>query len=386
MRNPVLLLIAFGNFAVGMGAFGVIGLLTPVAGAFAIPPSEAAWMMSLYALVYALTSPVLVALTGRFDRAFILTGGLVVFAFGAVLAAVAPDFTTVLVARALMALGGGFITPVGASIGVALVPAEQRGRALAIVFGGLTLAQALGVPACAWIGYALGWRFAFGLVAVMTFLCAGLLWRSLPRAIAVPPTTLASLGAVLASPVLVLAVAYTALFLGGAYVVFTFLGPFAEQRFGLGRDGVTALLLVFGVGAVVGNALGGFLSDRIGPLRTLVLLGCAQIATLLPMTLLPLPMTGLFVLVLLWSVACWAFMVPQQARLAALAPPLTPVLFALNAAAIYLGGSVGSVTGGQVLRGFGFEALGPAAAGLVLVGLGSLALVASMQRRPVAGA
>jgi predicted MFS family arabinose efflux permease len=378
MSNPLLLLLAFANFAVGMGAFGVIGLLLPVGAAFALSPSQASWMMGLYALVYAFSSPLLVALTGALDRARVLVGGTLIFGLGAVLAAVAPDYSTLLGARALMALGGGLVTPVGAAIGVAAMPPEHRGRALAVVFGGLSLAQALGVPACAWLGFALGWRFAFALVAALTLAAGLLLHRLAPRGLAVPRTTLASLGQVLASPRLLLAVGFTALFLGGAYVLFTFLGPFAAARFGFGRDGVTALLLVFGLGAVAGNALGGFLTDRIGPARTLALLGVGQCATLVPITLLPLPVEAVFALVALWSVACWAFMVPQQARLAAMAPPLTPVLFALNAAAIYLGGSIGSASGGVALRAFGFAALGPAGAVLVLLSLLSLAVVARL--------
>jgi len=384
-NTPLLLALAAANFAIGMGAFGVIGLLTPVAAGFDLTPSAAGWMMSLYALVYAIASPVLVALTGRIDRAGILVGGLALFGLGAAAAALAPDFPSLLAARAVMAVGGGFITPVSAAIGVALSPPAQRGRALALVFGGITLAQAVGVPACAWLGYALGWRSAFALAALLAALCAVLLYRQVPRGLTVPRTTLASLGTVLATPLLVLALGFTVLFLGGAYVLYTFLGPFAEARYGLGRDGVTGLLLVFGGGAVVGNMLGGWLADRIGPQRCLAVLGVAQGGLALALTLLPLSQAGLFVLVGLWSVAGWAFSVPQQLRLAGLAPALTPVLFALNAAAIYLGGALGASVGGAVLRGPGFWALGPAGAVLVGLGLVSLAVVARLRRRQSPG-
>lgn len=380
MNRSLLYLLACANFAVGVGAFGVIGLLTPVAGAFTLTPSEAGAMMSLYALVYAVSSPLLIALTGAADRSRVLVGGLILFAAGAAIAALASTFGSVLAARALMAIGGGLITPVTASIGVAVTPAAHRGKALATILGGLTLAQAIGVPFCAWIGYAFGWRVAFAFVAAMTLACCAMLYRMAPRALSVPRTTLATLGRVLASPRLVLAISFTAFFLGGAYAFYTFLAPYAEARYALGRDGVTALLAVFGVGAVVGNMIGGWLTDRIGPVRTLALLGCAQTLALIPMTLLPLPPLGLGALIALWSCACWAFMVPQQARLVALAAPLTPVLFALNAAAIYLGGSIGSIAGGNALRHLGYAALGPAGAILVALALLSLFIVARMAR------
>lgn len=167
-----------------------------------------------------------------------------------------------LTGRALMAIGGGLVTPVSASVGVALMPPEQRGRALAVVFGGLTLAQAIGVPICAWIGYAMGWRTAFAGIVGLTLVCLVLLQVRLPRGLAVPRTTLASLGAVLRAPRLLIAVLFTALFLGGAYVFYAFLAPFAEARYGVGRDGVTALLLVFGLGAVIGNTPSPATSNR----------------------------------------------------------------------------------------------------------------------------
>lgn len=382
MSTSLLLLLAAANFAVGMGALGVVGLVSPLAGAFGIAPPTAAWMVSLYAMVYAVSSPLLVALTGGVDRARVLVIGLLVFGAGALGAALAPDFAMLLLARAAMAIGGGLISPVAASVAMALTAPERRGRALSLVFGGLTVSQAIGVPICTWLGYAFGWQAAFLLVAALALPCALLLHRLVPRAIAVPATSLATLGTVLTTPRLLLALGYTVLFLGAAYALHTYLGPFAEAVHGLGRDGVTGLLLVFGLGAVGGNAIGGWLADRIGPVRTLVLLGLCQAAIMLPLTLAPITPTHLFVIVAIWSVIGWAFSVPQQLRLSALAPPLTPVLFALNAACISVGASLGGVAGGVALREFGYAALGPTGALLALLAVGSLWLVARMRVQP----
>jgi predicted MFS family arabinose efflux permease len=168
------------------------------------------------------------------------------------------------------------------------------------------------------------------------------------------------------------AVSFTALFIGALYVFYTFLAPFLESRYQLGRDGVTLVLAIFGAGAVVGNSVGGVLTDRIGPQRTLVLLCVAQLLLLPAMTWVPMPVAVFGAVIALWSICSWSFMVPQQARLALLAPERIPVLFALNAAAIYVGGSIGSALGGAALHASGFTWLGPAGAGLALLALGSL--------------
>jgi predicted MFS family arabinose efflux permease len=82
-----------------------------------------------------------------------------------------------------------------------------------------------------------------------------------------------------------------------------------------------------------------------------------------------------------WSVFGWSFQVPQQARLAALEPAKAPVLFALHAAAIYIGACVGSLIGGQTLGLGGYDALGPSGAAFILIALGSLGIVGRMLQR-----
>jgi DHA1 family inner membrane transport protein len=377
-----LLVLAFANFAVGMGAFVVIGVLSPIATSYAVGKGEAGWVMTAYAIVYAIASPILVSLTGRVDRVRVLLAGLLVFVVGSAAAAAAPGFPYLLGARAVMALGGALVTPVAASAGVALVAPEHRGRALAVVFGGLTLAQALGVPAGAWLGYAFGWRVAFEVVAVLSVVAGVALLRLLPRGIRVPVVSLRTLGAVLATPRLVLAIAFTTLFIGAVYVPYTYLAPFFETRYGFARDGVTTMLLVFGIGAVIGNAMGGFLTDRIGPFRTLILLCAAQLVLMPVLTMVTLPVLAAGAVTAIWSVFGWSFMVAQQARLATLAPSQVPVVFALNASAIYVGGSIGSTLGGQVLKVGGLESLGPAGAVLTALAMLLLAFVAKMKGAP----
>lgn len=377
--RTLLFLLAFANFVVGMGAFVVVGVLSPLADAFGIDKGTAGWVLTAYALVYAVASPVLVALSGALDRRTVLAAGFALFLAGAAGAALAPSFALLLVARAVMAVGAGLITPVAASIGVALVEPQARGRALATVFGGLTLSQVLGVPVGAWAGYAYGWHAAFfGVVGLSVLALAAVLW-AVPRGLKVPLTSLATLGAVLVRPRLVAAVGFTVLFIAGLYNLYTYLGPFLEGRLGLGRDGITAMLALFGLGAVLGNVMGGMLTDRIGPGRTLVGLCTAQIVLMPVLTLVPLGLVATAALVAGWSLCAWSFMVPQQARLAALDPASTPVLFALNAAAIYIGGSLGALSGGAILAAQGIAPLGLGGAVLVTLALASLWLVARLR-------
>jgi DHA1 family inner membrane transport protein len=120
-----------------------------------------------------------------------------------------------------------------------------------------------------------------------------------------------------------------------------------EEKLGFGRDGVTALLVVYGIGAFAGNMMGGRLTDRVGPARTLVMLAAVQVVFLAALPVIPWTLWLAVPLLFAWALFGWSFMVPQQARLVALAPDRAPIVLALNAACIYIGAALGSGLGGQ---------------------------------------
>jgi DHA1 family inner membrane transport protein len=371
-------LLAAANFMVGLGAFAVVGLLSAMGTEFGLSKAEAGWVMTTYALIYAVASPLLVALTGKQDRAKVLLMGMGMLTLGSVLTAVAPTYPVLLLARVFMAIGGGLVTPVASAIAVASVLPELRGRALATVFGGLTIAQAFGIPLGTWFGFTFGWRFTFAGIALLTGLSALMLWQWVPRGLVVQPVSLTTLKAALAQPRWLLAVSFMVLFMGSAFAVVTYFTPFLEARYGLGREGITALLLVFGFGAIIGNQIGGRLTDRIGPVKTLAVLSLVQIIVMPILTLLHQPLASFTFVLALWSIAAWSVHVPQQARLAALAPDKAPVLLALHSSSIYIGNSVGALIGGQTLALANYDWLGVSGAFLVVLALPTLWLVSRM--------
>jgi predicted MFS family arabinose efflux permease len=244
---------------------------------------------------------------------------------------------------------------------VASAAPEARGKALAAVFGGLTAAQVIGVPAGSFVGYSLGWASAFWITAALGGIAFAVFLRVMPRGIAVQPVGLAALAGVLADRTALVAVSFTASYLGAIWIVFAFLGSIIEARTGLGREAVTLLFVVYGLGAMFGNVLGGRGVDRFGPGRTLLVVALVQTALLPLITLLPWGFWSGAVLLFVWSLAGWAFMVPQQARLVALDPARAQVLLALNAAFIYVGAAIGPALGGLVKARYGLDALGVAA-------------------------
>ncbi|WP_162164308.1 MFS transporter [Roseivivax isoporae] len=360
------------NFVIGMGAFVVIGFLRPVADAFAVSSGTAGWLMTVYALSYAVLSPVLVSLTGAVGRRRVLAAGLAIFALGMALCALAPSLPVLMGARALAAAGAGMFTPVSAAVAAALSPPETRGRALAAVVFGLTLAQVAGVPAGGWIAYTFGWRAAFWVVLAVALAGIWLVWTRVPRGLRFRPVALSDLGIVLRDGLVMGAILFTTSFLGAIFVLYTFVGPLLSETMGWGRDGVTLALVVFGVGAVIGNLGGGWMADRLGAVPTMVTLCIAQIVLMPAFSGLPYPPALVLLLCFVWSLVGWSFMAGQQVRLLSLAPEEASVVLALNAAAIYVGSAIGSAVGGAVLSSAGTGALGVAGGIAAFLALGHI--------------
>ena len=350
-----------------MGAFVVIGLIEPAAVDFEVTPGTAGVLMTAYAVAYAILSPLLVSLTGRMGRRKVMSLGLGIFAVAALLSAVAPTLSVLAAARVLAAAGAGMFTPVAAAVAAALYPVERRARVLAAVFFGLTLAQVFGVPVGAWVAYSFGWRWAFCLVVGLALPAVIVIWLYVPRGLSFQPVTLDDLGRTLRHGRMMLAVLFTASFLGAIYVLYTYIAPLLSETMGYGRDGVSLVLAIFGIGAVIGNIAGGVSADRVGWARTLVTVCILQILFLPVFSFLPIGDGVLLTVALIWSTAGWSFMAAQQMRLVGLAGPQAPVVLALNAAAIYVGAAGGSAIGAWVIDHFGVTALG-IAAGLGAVG------------------
>lgn len=376
-------ILSVANFVIGLGAFVIIGILNPMAEAFDLTPSQAGNMMVVYAAVYAVASPLLVSATGQIGRRRVLAIAMALFALAALISALAPNAPVLFAARILAAASAGMVTPVAAAVAAGLSPPGKQGAALSMVFLGFSLSQVIGVPLGSFLAYTFGWRVAFWLVVALALPCAALIWVRVPAGLRFAPVGLRDLGRVLGNLPLMLAVAFTSVFLAGSYVIFTYIAPLLEATMGFGRDGITATLTLSGLGAVAGSLMGGAMTDRIGAQRTLALLCLAQMAITPVFSALPLPVWGVMVLAALWSLFGWSFMPAQQVRLIARSPENANVLLALNAGAVYLGAAGGSALGGAVIAASGLWALGIGAALCALAALGLL-LVSGGLRAPAA--
>ncbi len=361
--NIRLLTLALGTFAIGTGSFVFAGLLEGVAADLSVSVGSAGHLVTVFAVTYAIGSPVIVTLAGSVAPRRILFVTMVVFALANAAAVFAPTFESLLVCRAVAAGGAAAFTPTALAVASSLAPPEERGRAISFITGGLTVAFVVGIPLGSLIGTLSSWRMTFVMVALLAVVAA-LGIRSLPEVDRPPVVSFRERVQTLRQPALLAALSLTALGLMGAFVLFTYISPLMTEITGFGGLGVSGLLLFFGVAAIFGNTLGGYGADHIGYARlagiTLALLCCALLTfsflIRLPDSALALP--GTLVALAVWGVAGFAFTPLQQYRVAQLAPRVRNVALSLNASAIYLGQGVGAGLGALAIDHGSLGALG----------------------------
>jgi DHA1 family inner membrane transport protein len=361
-----------GAFGIGTTEFVIMGLLLQVAGDFGVSVSTAGMLISGYALGVFVGAPILTLATRRLPRKTVLLALMLIFTIGNLACAMAPNYTALMAARIVTALAHGTFFGVGSVVATGLVAPDRKASAIAVMFTGLTAATLLGVPFGAWLGLELGWRATFFAVAAIGVVALIVLAVFVPRATAAEePIALRKEIAAIFTPQVQLGFLMTVLGFAGVFTVFTYVQPILIQVTGFPEQAVSPILLVFGLGLVGGNLLGGRLADRnlvaalIGTLAVLlvVLIGMrfvldSKIAVVIAIGLL--------------GAAAFATVAPLQLRVLEKAGPAgRNFASSLNIAAFNLGNAIGAWLGGATLdHGFGLGAIPISAAAITALGLG----------------
>lgn len=346
-RKPLLALAA-ASFGIGTTEYVVMGLLPGVASDLGVSIPKAGLLVSGYALSVAFGSPFLAIATARLDRRRALLALMSIFILGNMCCAMAPGYALLMAARVLTALCHGAFFGLGAVVAAALVAPERKARAIAMMFGGLTLANVLGVPFGTAIGETFGWRDTFFIVAAIGVLTTLALHAWLPRNLPVPPMDLAREARSLGRPQVALAMLVSVVSSASLFSVFTYITPILEQVTHVSPQGVTLMLLLFGVGLTMGNVMGGRLADWklmpsiIGLLAALVPVLCLFTRT----SAAAVPAAGTL---LVWGVLSFALIAPLQSRVLGQAADAPNLASTLNQGAFNFGNATGAWLGGLSL-------------------------------------
>ncbi|MBB5957918.1 putative MFS family arabinose efflux permease [Saccharothrix tamanrassetensis] len=337
--------LATGTVAAGTSGYVVAAVLGGIAARFDVSIAVAGQVITVFALAYAVGSPLLAVATAGVERRLLLVAALLVTALGNLGSAGASDFGLLLATRVVTACGAALTTPAATAVAASLHPPGTRARAMAVVTGGLTAATMLGVPAGRAVAEWGGYRAAFVLTAALCVVAAVVVRVAIPVVEPGPAAGLRQRVEALADPPVRWLLAVSLLACLATFSVYGYLDPL------LAAGSAPWLLLAYGVGAVVGNLLGGCAADRYGPRGPLLVAlgGCAAVLALL-VAALASPV-GAVAAMAAWGVLFWTFNPPLMALLVEVRPERAGVLLALNASAIYLGIAGAGVLGGAVAGG-----------------------------------
>nr|WP_029537888.1 MFS transporter [Rhodococcus erythropolis] len=378
-----MLALALGGFGIGTTEFVAMGLLPEMASGLGVSEPIAGHVISAYALGVVVGAPLIAALTARVPRRTLLIALMVAFTVGNAASVFAPSYTTLMMARFVAGLPHGAYFGVAALVAAHLAEPGKRAKAVAMVMMGLSVANVIGVPVAAWIGQALGWRSAFALVAVIGVATVASLFVWIPRLDGMPVTNpiteLGALGRVQVWMTLIVGMVG----FGGMFAVYTYISTTLTDVSGLGASFIPLALMLYGLGMVAGNFVGGYLADR--ALMKGLFLSMGSLVVILAVFVIAVrnPYTAL-VFVFLIGLAGSSMVPGLQTRLMDVAEDAQTLAASLNHAALNIANAFGAWIGGVVIAaGYGYTA--PAAVGslLAVAGLAVLAVAVILQRRAV---
>ncbi|CAL9634080.1 Inner membrane transport protein YdhP [Streptomyces sp. enrichment culture] len=369
-------------FALGTSEFMLSGLLPPIADDMDVSIPQAGLLISAFAVGMVVGAPLLAVATLRLPRKVTLVSLISVFGLGQVAGALAPTYDVLFASRVVSALACAGFWAVGAAVAIAMVPVSSRARAMAVMIGGLSIANVLGVPAGAFLGEHLGWRSAFWAVGAASAVALVGVVALIPR-IPLPERRPRLKGelSIYRDPQVWLSIAVTALAAGGVFCAFSYLAPLLTDVAGLADGWVPTVLALFGIGALVGTTIGGRVADAhlFGVLLSGIIASTVLLAALALFAASP---AAVIALSFLLGVSAFYTAPALNARMFNVAGAAPTLAGATTTAAFNLGNTGGPWLGGTVIDAdLGFASTAWAGAAMTSVAIVLVVLALRMHSR-----
>lgn len=368
--------LAIGAFGIGLTEFVIAGILPQIAQDFGVEIPTAGLMATTYALGVFIGAPILTVVGAKVPRKKMLLGLAIIFTLGNALTALAPTLPIALAGRILTAFNHGTFFGIGSIIAASLVAKDRQASAIAFMFSGLTMANLVGVPAGTWLAQVYDWRLVFWLIAAIGLVTAISVALLVPRIKAGEAIALKTELRAFMDPQVLLAMGITVFGPAAFFTSITYIAPMMIEEAGFSDAGVARLMVLFGLGLVVGNWIGGRFADR-SLFGTLFVTLAGQAVVLLVFWMGV--NSGVIASISVFLMAAFGFatvspiqkLVMDRANSAG-APTMAA---SVNIGMFNLGNAIGAWVGGATIAaGFGFASPNWAGAILSLIALGLAAI------------
>jgi MFS transporter, DHA1 family, inner membrane transport protein len=356
-----------GNFVIGTGVLLPTGMLDNLSADLGVSVASAGLLVLIGGLVVGFGAPVFAALTSAVDRRLLLAACMALYVAGHALSALAPDFTTLAVLRAITIVSAAIFTPQAAATVGLIVPPERRAEAIAFIFIGWSAASVVGIPAGSLIASEFGWRAAYAMVAILSAVPLAMVWLAVRPGLKIQPLSFAAWKEALSNPVILCVLAVTLASASGQFTLVSYIAPFFKDSLAAGSGLIAVLFTIFGVAGVAGNTIASRFISKIGIDRAVLGAMLVMAAGTAILSLAFGAVIGCAAGLVVWGLGTFSGNSLQQSRLAAIAPALASASIALNTSVLYMGQAVGAALGGRLIADGITPALGWAATALMLV-------------------
>jgi len=362
--------LAIGGLGIGTTEFTVMGLLPDIAKTLQITIPEAGHLISAYAMGVVIGAPILIGYSVKFPPKKVLIALMVIFTLFNALSAIAPDYTTMMIIRFLSGLPHGAFFGVGTVVAARMAGKGKEAFYISLMFTGLTVANLAMVPLVTYIGHTFHWRWYFAIVAVIGLLTLVSLKLWLPVLEKKEDSHFLEELKFLKSRQSWLVLLITAIGFGGLFTWFSYITPLMTIVAGIKESQMAYVMVLAGGGMVVGNLVGGYISDRMSPEKTCILLIFLMMSALAGVFFLSHNQTTALILTFVCGALSMSVSAPINIMMMKAAPKSEMMAAAFMQAAFNIANAMGAFLGGIPLEhGLSFNYPSLVGVGMTFIGL-----------------
>ncbi|KYZ64729.1 MFS transporter [Bacillus sp. GZT] len=359
-------ILAIVAFFVGLDSLLVAPLLPVITETISIPDGSGGLLITIYALCYGITAPVFGMMSDRVGRKRMIIIGFIIFSTSTFCTGLAKNFEILLLFRGLTGLSGAMIMPSIFALVGDKVTYESRGKAMGTIMGAMIGSTVIGVPIGAFLSEIGNWQWTFYSIGLLTLFLTLLINHILRNEkerddvhVSLTETVDAPLKMTVVNISVLFALLATFLWTIGLHGMFSYIGVYYENNFGISVGKIGIVIFLAGVGSVAGNILGGKLADKIGKKSVIVI---ASIVSSISVMLFSLSTENLVIAIIvhiIWSLFIGFGQASLTALISELKPAVRGTVMALNSSAMYIGMTIASgVASLAISNGFPFSSLG----------------------------